>query len=122
MEKRFKLYATLAFLVILVASLYYFTDWFSKATGYIVGEDPEIKLAKCLKERNFKLYTAKNCPECDVQRTLFGDAYRFLDYTECTLNPDECQEVNSVPAWKIMGKYYYGKRSLEELRLASGCQ
>jgi len=51
MEKGKKVIITFVILVFLVAFLYFFSDWFSKATGYIVDEDPDNYLAKCLTDK-----------------------------------------------------------------------
>ena len=122
MEKKYKIIFTFAFLIFLVAILYFFTDWFSKATGYIIGEDSDKELAKCLTEKGIKLYTVANCNFCEKQKKLFGnEALKYLNYVECSENFLECSKLKSVPAWKINGEINYGLKSLDELRALSGC-
>ncbi|MEK6843914.1 MAG: hypothetical protein AABX83_00655 [Nanoarchaeota archaeon] len=123
MEKRHKIIFTFAFLILLITVLYFFTDWFSKATGYIIGEDSDKELAQCLTEKNAKLYTINNCNSCDKQKNLFGnEAIKYLNYYECSDNIIECSRLESVPAWEINDKLYYGIKNLDELRLLSGCK
>ena len=123
MEKRNKIMFTFAFLILLVTVLYFFTDWFSKATGYIVGEDSDKELAKCLTEKGVKLYTIDNCNYCEKQKKLFGnEALKYLNYYECSGDILECSKLESVPAWEINGDIYYGIKSLDELRVLSGCK
>lgn len=123
MEKRHKIIFTFAFLILLITVLYFFTDWFSKATGYIIGEDSDKELARCLTEKNAKLYTTNNCNYCDKQKKLFGnEAIKYLDYDDCSENIVECSKLESVPAWAINGEIYYGVKSLNELRILSGCK
>ena len=102
--------------------LYFFSDWFSKTTGYVIGdEEEETSLAKCLSEKGTILYGAKKCPNCEKQRDFFGKGFRFLNYKECNGN-NECSELRGLPAWMINGKFHYGLKSLEDLKLISGCQ
>ena len=114
---------TFAFLILLVTVLYFFTDWFSKATGYLIGEDSDKELAKCLTEKGVKLYTIDNCNYCEKQKKLFGnEALKYLNYYECSGDILECSKLESVPAWEINGDIYYGIKSLDELRVLSGCK
>lgn len=122
MQKRNKLIITFVFLVFLVAGLYFFTDWFSKTTGYAVGEDPDINLANCLTSKGIKMYGGKSCPICKFQESLFGEAFKFIPYVDCSKKLMECFDLESVPAWEINGKIYYGIKELSTLRILSGCK
>ena len=122
MEGKEKVILTFIVLVFLVAFLYLFSDWFSKATGYIVEDNPDNSLAKCLTERGAVLYGSNLCPNCKIQRNLFGiSAFKFLNYVECSDEPLECSNLRGVPAWRINGTIYYGIKTLEQLRALSGC-
>lgn len=109
-------------LVVLIFGLYFFTDWFSKTTGYLIeDEEEETTLAKCLAEKNVKLYGSKKCPDCKKQRDFFGNGFKFVNYVECNGLGENCQELRLVPAWEINGEFYYGLKSLNELKIISGC-
>ena len=110
-------------LVVLVFGLYYFTDWFSKVTGYALGEDEKLLLAQCLDGKGAVLYTSATCPSCVEQLEIFGDtAAKFIEVFECnSLEEDVCGELKGVPAWNIKGEFYYGKMGFKELIKISGC-
>ena len=101
--------------------LYFFSDWFSKTTGYALGEDQKVNLATCLKNKDSVFYTSLTCPNCDKQLALFGDdASKILNVVVCT-SIDECPN-GGVPAWKIGAQTSYGVKQLDELISISGCE
>ncbi len=110
---------TFGVLVVLVIGLYGFSDWFSKTTGYVLGEEDKIKLAQCLTGQNSVLYVAENCALCDEQLALFGtQATSFLTLQTCS-SIEECPR--GAPAWDINGQSHIGVQSLERLGTLSGC-
>ncbi len=111
---------TFGVLVILIFGLYAFANWFSKTTGYVLGEDEKVKLAQCLNLNEDIFYTSSTCPMCDTQLELFGsDASKFLEVVTCT-GSNECPN-GGVPAWRISGQVVYGIKSFKELSELSGC-
>ena len=122
MEARTRTMITFAVLIVLIFGAYFFTDWFSKATGYVLGEDEKEALAKCLSENGSVFYFSSTCPKCEEQIQMFGDtAADFLVKYEC-MTADECPAVGGVPAWKINGQFYYGEKSFDELQKFSECK
>jgi len=122
MENKNKVILTFIILIFLITFLYFFSDWFSKTTGYSIEEDPDITLAKCLTEKGIILYGAKACSECQKQIQLFGNkAFENINYIICNGEGGACQEILSVPAWDIDGTIYYGIKSTSQLRSLSGC-
>ena len=119
MEKRVKLLVTFTFLIILVASLYFFTDWFSKVTGYFAGEDDKTKLAQCLNEKGAELYTALYCPDCEKQKQIFGKALELISKIDC--DEADCSNIRELPAWYFNKTFHYGYKNLTELDDISGC-
>ena len=106
--------------VVLISGLYLFSEWFSKTTGYFLGEDEKTKFIMCLNERKTVLYTADNCIECYRQEQLLGEKSTLqLDVFNC--QEDECKNLRSLPAWEIDGNIYYGKRNFNDLEQISGC-
>jgi len=81
------------------------------------------QLAKCLTEKGIKMYGSIYCPHCAAQKALFGDAFKFVNYVECTNaeNSNLCSGLMGVPAWDIQGQIYYGKQELSKLKELSGC-
>lgn len=122
MRSRTRVIITFAFLVILVALLYFFAGWFSISTGYSTGENPNVVLSKCLLEKGAKLYGSASCPDCKKQENLFGsNAFNYLNYINCANDPGLCNDLESLPAWEIQGRMYYGVKELDELRKLSEC-
>ena len=119
MNQYTKTVLTFGALVVLLIGLYFFSDWFSKTTGYVLGDDEKANLATCLKSKGALLYVSNTCPDCDEQIRLFGQASRLLDVVVCK-SAEECPE-GGVPAWKVNNKYYYGLLGLDELIMLSGC-
>lgn len=121
MNQYTKTMVTFGVLILILFGLYYFSDWFSKTTGYVLGEDEKVKLAVCLNSKNALLYSSSSCNDCEKQLDLFGkEASKFLTVFTCQ-NVGECPE-GGVPAWKINGQTYYGVKQLGELIALSGCE
>jgi hypothetical protein len=122
MEAKTRTAITFAVLIVLIFGAYFFTDWFSKATGYVLGEDEKESIAKCLAEKGAVFYFSSTCPKCDEQIQMFGNtAVGFLVKYGCE-SADECPADGGVPAWKINDKFYYGKKNFAELQKLSGCK
>lgn len=127
METQYKVLMSFAILVVLIFGLYFFTDWFSKVTGYIGGEDERTKLAQCLDEKRAEFYGGKYCADCEKQLMLFGSSVGFLHYIECETNTrgevvdSRCDNLREIPAWYIDGEIHYGFMDLAELKEVSNC-
>ncbi len=122
MEKSTKTIATFFALVLIIAGLYFFSDWFSKTTGYVLGEDEKIKLARCLgEERKAVFYMESDCADCFKQIERFGEeAFSSIPVVDCSQN-NICGSLKTLPAWEINGNFYYGDIELEKLIEISGC-
>ena len=114
-----KVLVSFAILVLTIFGIYVFTNWFSKVTGYTLGEDEKTRLASCLSEKSV-LYLSPNCFDCEDQLEIFGVAAELLKIKSCT-SVEKCPDLKGFPAWNIEGKTIYGKKSLQELIEASGC-
>lgn len=121
MEQRTKVMMTFAILMFLMFGLYFFTDWFSKVTGYVLGEDEKVKIAQCLSNKEAVLYTSPNCIPCrEYMKEWEGESTQYLNVVQC-LSVEDCPDVNGVPAWRINGKLYYQEISFNQLKQISGC-
>ena len=121
MDSRTRAFLTLFILVVAIAGLYIFSDWFSKATGYALGEDQKIKFAQCLNDKASTLYETINCPDCEKQQVLLGEnAYAIIKKITC--NDNLCEGLKEIPAWEIEGKFYYGLMTFRELDEISACE
>lgn len=111
---------TFGVLILVLFGLYYFSDWFSKTTGYVLGEDEKEKLVSCLNDKNVAFYSSSTCPDCESQLEMFGDSKDKINVIICS-SPDECPE-GGVPAWQIGKQIVYGVKPLNELIEISGCE
>ncbi|MGV8142143.1 MAG: hypothetical protein ACP5NS_00735 [Candidatus Pacearchaeota archaeon] len=120
MEQTARTIITFGVMVSVVFGLYFFSDWFSKTTGYVLGEDEKLKLAQCLSTKDAIFYSSATCPKCEDQIEIFGKtATEFLEIVSCDTASD-CPS-GGVPAWKIGKQTYYGVKQLDELVSISGC-
>src|SRR3989344_2153859 len=108
MELKYKTLLSFGILILIVAGLYIFTDWFSKVTGYLAGEDETVKLSQCLHKKDAEFYDSINCADCEKQRKLFGKAMKFITVVDCGDNKELCKNIREVPAWYIDKNIYYG--------------
>lgn len=108
-------------LILLIVGLYYFTDWFSKVTGYFTGEDERVKLADCLVNENSALFVTQNCLDCEKQLDIFGsEGTKHLPIIECS-SLDDCPSASGFPSWIIGGKKLAGVHDVDSLKEFSGC-
>src|SRR6266700_8112952 len=50
--------------------------------------------AQCLKDRGAKMYGAWWCPHCADQKEMFGFAFQYVNYVECS--PEIQRIINDV--------------------------
>ncbi len=67
---------------------------------------------------NSVLYTQLGCSHCISQEKVFGDNYKYLNVIDCFYDMDKCivANISVTPTWIINGKYYEGKKTIEELK------
>src|SRR3989344_1583210 len=122
MDSRRRVFISILALFALIAGLYFFTDWFSKATGYVLGEDQKIAFANCLKDKKTTLYLSDDCLDCERQREELGEqAYAVIDKVICD-KKRLCGGLKEVPAWNIDGKFYYGIKDYDDIDELSSCE
>lgn len=121
MQKRTRVIFTFAALVVLVAGLYFFTNWFSIVTGYLKGEDSAASLASCLSSQGAEFYGNEFCVDCEKQALEFGIAFEKIHYIDCGREKENCPNLREIPAWFINGKIHYSYKSLDELKELSSC-
>lgn len=88
------------------------------------------EFAQCITESNATMYGTYQCGHCQNQKDMFGEAFEYIDYIECT-DPDsggqitECQEVGitGYPSWIFGdGTLIPGEMPLEKLAELTGCE
>ncbi|MFH0912418.1 MAG: hypothetical protein V1807_02030 [Patescibacteria group bacterium] len=87
-------------------------------------------LAQCLTDKGFKLYGAFWCGHCQEQKTMFGDAFKYINYIECS-GPDGNSQtavctnagVELYPTWGFPnGQKVPGVMTSGNLIEVSGCK
>ena len=122
-RKEYKKYKRTKFLLYIVASLMILAVlllYFAKSS---VPPSYKEQVAKCLTSKDAVMYGASWCGHCAEQKSLFGDAFEFLNYVECTEQQELCtaKNIEGYPTWEINGKLYPGVFSLESLAEMAGC-
>lgn len=85
----------------------------------------------CLTEKGVKMYGASWCTHCKAQKSMFGAAYKNLNYTECSVGDTStsgqtkvCKDagIRGYPTWTFADGYKIeGEAELTELSSKSGC-
>ena len=113
-------------LIILVIGwgAYYFL-YFRKPVSTLDG------FAKCLNANGAKMYGAWWCPHCSEQKEMFGYAFQYVNYIECS-PPNDRRTVNEIckqagvknfPTWQFAdGSRMEGPRPLAVLGDIAGCR
>ncbi len=85
--------------------------------------------AECLADSGAKMYGAWWCPHCKSQKELFGNAFKKINYLECSdANQNMTQQckdegVTGYPMWKFGdGSTLSGAQDFETLSEKSSCE
>ena len=80
--------------------------------------------AKCLADKKVAMYGAYWCPHCQAQKKLFGSAFQYIPYVECTVDIKSCTDKNitGYPTWIFAdGSRATGEMSLKDLSSKTSC-
>lgn len=82
------------------------------------------EFAQCLSDSGATMYGTYWCSHCNAQKADFGEAFKFINYVECSDEAELCTEkgVEAFPSWIIDDKIYRGKQSFEKLSELTGCE
>lgn len=87
----------------------------------------QASLARYLSDRGATMYGSYRCYHCERQKELFGSAFGYIAYVECSRsgpdpNPTLCasKNIKSYPTWEIGGELHEGVMTLEQLGSISG--
>jgi thiol-disulfide isomerase/thioredoxin len=95
---------------------------------YLYKTNKVSSLSDCLSGKAV-FYGASWCPNCTMQKKLFGDYANNINYIECSTNENEAQsdfcekeKIAKYPTWKFSdGSVVEGLLKLETLAAKSGC-
>lgn len=118
-----KTHAMTAGILLFVAAVFTFVLSKSSEPGPYDG------FAKCLTDKDVKMYGAYWCPHCANQKREFGSSWKYVDYIECSLpnnagQTEFCKQagVKGYPTWEFADKTRVeGEISLQYLGEKSGC-
>ena len=123
-KKLVKKILTYSIIIIVIAILIYIPVNNSKKPGKY--DD----FAKCLTEKDIKMYGAYWCPACAKQKQIFGKSFNLVQYVECGIPGDKTKQteicnkenIGSYPTWEINGAMYLQVQTFEALSKISGCE
>lgn len=110
-------------LVIVAWAMYYFA-YYRKPVSTLDG------FAKCVAKSGAKMYGAWWCPHCGEQKELFGYAFQYVNYIECSapgqrIENDTCKQagIKNFPTWQFPdGVRVEGTLHLQALADKTGCK
>jgi len=116
-------------LIVTAVLILVFVVWgVSKAVQEKKSSADVVALAQCLAEKKVTMYGAYWCSHCQNQKALFGDAFKYVPYVECTENEKLCtaKGIQGFPTWLVPDASgteikLEGEQSFEALSQASGC-
>lgn len=88
-------------------------------------------LAQCLAVKDIKVYGAYPCAQCEQQRQVFGKAWAYIHYIDCSdeqgvrIPKPQCrgEHIRTLPTWVFPDNLRAeGVISLEKLEEISGCK
>jgi hypothetical protein len=91
------------------------------------GNTPKVNLdtfASCLNDNGAVMYGASWCGHCSEQKELFGESFEKVNYVECTLQQEKCQNdgIQGYPTWKFADdSIAMGKQEFSTLAERAGC-
>jgi hypothetical protein len=103
--------------------IYYFV-YYRKPVSTLDG------FAKCVNKSGAKMYGAWWCPHCADQKELFGFAFQYVNYVECSppgqrTENDACKQagIKNFPTWQFAdGSRAEGSLHLQALSEKTGCR
>lgn len=106
-------------LVAIIGGLVYANNAPSKYDGF----------AMCLKDKGATFYGAFWCPHCQKQKSMFGNAKRYLPYVECSTPDGNAQVpicidkgIKNYPTWVFADmSSTTGEQQLSVLAEKTGC-
>ena len=118
------IWVVLALVVVVGAWAAYYFLYYQKPVSTLDS------FAQCLNAKGTKMYGAWWCPHCEEQKEMFGYAFQYVNYTECspegehTMN-ETCKQagIKGYPTWQFAdGSRVEGPQPLSVLGEKTGCK
>jgi glutaredoxin len=111
-------------LIIVVVGSIVFLIWGGIWSNKKVNSGLE-NFAHCLADKEITMFGMPSCSWCQKQKALFGEAFQFVSYIDCSKNPQECvsKGINATPTWVFSeNDKIESYLTLEQLAEVSGCE
>jgi hypothetical protein len=113
-----------ALAILIVAWAIYYFAYYRKPVSTLDG------FAKCVTKSGAKMYGAWWCPHCADQKELFGFAFQYVNYVECSApeqrtESDTCKQagIKNFPTWQFSdGTRAEGSLHLQAISEKTGCK
>jgi len=113
-----------ALAIVIIAWATYYFAYYRKPVSTLDG------FAKCVAKSGAKMYGAWWCPHCSDQKELFGYAFQYVNYVECSpkgqkTENDTCKQagVKNFPTWQFSdGTRLEGTLHLQDIADKTGCK
>jgi len=82
------------------------------------------EFATCLSDNGARMFGSATCPHCIDQKELFAGAFKYVDYTECSIQQKKCADegIKYLPTWKFAdGTVVTGLKTFSFLADKTGC-
>ena len=118
------LWVVTALVIAVIAWAAYYFLYYRKPVSTLDG------FAKCLNVKGARMYGAWWCPHCSDQKEMFGYAFQYVNYTECSPAGERivngvCKQagVKNFPTWQFAdGSRMEGAQPLAVLGDKAGCR
>ena len=116
-----KSYAITIIVILVIIALFYYSV--KKPGKYD-------EFAKCLSNKDAKMWGAYWCSHCAEQKRIFGKSFEFVKYIECGVPGDTSKQteicsregIRSYPTWEIDGERIEKVMEIGELSSLTGCK
>jgi len=110
--------------IAIVAWGIYYLAYYRKPVSTLDG------FAKCVSRAGAKMYGAWWCPHCADQKEMFGYAFQYVNYVECSppgqrTENDTCKHagIKNFPTWQFAdGSRAEGALHLQAIGEKTGCR
>jgi hypothetical protein len=84
---------------------------------------PRTAFAECLTAKGVTMYGEDTCPNCQLQKGMFEDDFKFIHYVDCVVDQNTCaqQNIQGYPTWIGQGKTVMGIQTFIQLGQLGGC-
>ena len=95
--------------------------------GYRKSAHKYDAFARCLTDRQVKMYGAYWCPHCAEQKEMFGESFALAPYVECGVAGDQqvCKDagIQHFPTWQFppTGERVEAVMQFADLSSRTGC-